>query len=457
MCVCETNMSSNGALNSKSGKSTIKGMKSLIEQFCAVTGSEENVARQVIESCNGNIEMAINMHMESQPQMEPQISSSVNETEDSSIAIRPPIPQKQDKLVEEAYSYGFRGRRRAPRSVFDGFRDFQKESKYHEEMINGEPSISSKKRKTLEDLFRPPLDLMHRGSFETAKELGKKSLKWLMINIQDAQEFSCQILNRDLWSKQVVKNIIKDNFIFWQVYQDSEEGRRYCQFYKLNKFPYIAVLDPRTGENLIVWNKVDELTFCDLVTDFLSTHDTLNTNSTLPPVKEHSNNIIEASEEAQLEAALAASLKESASSHPEENDQLSSSESDFGIDDCSNSSIANSSKSDILPENNDSKISESWKDFTGPNDDPKCSLVLRYADGKKGNLTLSLTSKLKAVILFAESEGYPEKNFELITNFPKRNLSDMNENETLNDLELSHREIIFVQAKSNYEDIEESR
>lgn len=33
-----------------------------------------------------------------------------------------------------------------------------------------------------------------------------------------------------------------------QVYHDSEEGQRYIQFYKLNKFPYISILDPRTGE-----------------------------------------------------------------------------------------------------------------------------------------------------------------------------------------------------------------
>jgi len=32
------------------------------------------------------------------------------------------------------------------------------------------------------------------------------------------------------------------------VYHDSEEGQRYIQFYKLNKFPYISILDPRTGE-----------------------------------------------------------------------------------------------------------------------------------------------------------------------------------------------------------------
>lgn len=45
----------------------------------------------------------------------------------------------------------------------------------------------------------------------------------------------------------------------WQVYHDSEEGQRYIQFYKLNKFPYISILDPRTG--LCPW-VVDNSVIC---------------------------------------------------------------------------------------------------------------------------------------------------------------------------------------------------
>jgi len=32
-----------------------------------------------------------------------------------------------------------------------------------------------------------------------------------------------------------------------QVYSDSEEGRKYSQFYNIEGWPYIAILDPRTG------------------------------------------------------------------------------------------------------------------------------------------------------------------------------------------------------------------
>lgn len=38
-----------------------------------------------------------------------------------------------------------------------------------------------------------------------------------MVNIQEAGVFACQVLNRDLWSDQSVKEIVKENFIFLQV------------------------------------------------------------------------------------------------------------------------------------------------------------------------------------------------------------------------------------------------
>lgn len=44
--------------------------------------------------------------------------------------------------------------------------------------------------------------------------------KWLMINIQNVQDFACQCLNRDVWSNDAVKNIIREHFIFWQVCQN---------------------------------------------------------------------------------------------------------------------------------------------------------------------------------------------------------------------------------------------
>lgn len=37
-------------------------------------------------------------------------------------------------------------------------------------------------------------------------------------------------------------------------------------------FPYVAIIDPRTGELVREWNKVETVTFCDKLTQFLTDH-----------------------------------------------------------------------------------------------------------------------------------------------------------------------------------------
>lgn len=40
---------------------------------------------------------------------------------------------------------------------------------------------------------------------------------WLLVNVQDDLEFACQTLNRDVWSNSSVKELLRSNFVFWQV------------------------------------------------------------------------------------------------------------------------------------------------------------------------------------------------------------------------------------------------
>ena len=50
-------------------------------------------------------------------------------------------------------------------------------------------------------------------------------------------------------------------------------------FYKITEWPYVAVVDPRTGECLATWHKLDAVTFCDLITEFLTTHTNFEENT----------------------------------------------------------------------------------------------------------------------------------------------------------------------------------
>ena len=73
---------------------------------------------------------------------------------------------------------------RRVRSVFDGFRDFQAETRNMEDRLEQGLPVSKSKKKTLEELFKPPLDLMYQGNWQAARDHADKTKRWLLVNIQ---------------------------------------------------------------------------------------------------------------------------------------------------------------------------------------------------------------------------------------------------------------------------------
>uniref|UniRef100_A0A0M3ISM2 UAS domain-containing protein n=1 Tax=Ascaris lumbricoides TaxID=6252 RepID=A0A0M3ISM2_ASCLU len=159
-------------------------------------------------------------------------------------------------------------------SIFDSFRDFREESEDHLAAFqngNSQGSTTHGGRRSLQVLFRPPLELIFRGEWESARAEAQRLGVWLMVNIQNVREFACQALNRDVWSNAAVKELLRSNFLFWQIYHDSADGNRIGNYYRITSYPAIFVVDPRTGELLTQFRAQDAVSFCDQVTTFLDT------------------------------------------------------------------------------------------------------------------------------------------------------------------------------------------
>uniref|UniRef100_A0A673GBX7 UBX domain-containing protein 7 n=1 Tax=Sinocyclocheilus rhinocerous TaxID=307959 RepID=A0A673GBX7_9TELE len=459
------------------GDASAPGVNGLIQQFTAITGATESVGKHMLEACNNNLEMAVTMFLDGGGIAEEPSTSASSAGASSSRHppveddVRAPIPQKQDILVEPEPLFGVPKRRRPARSIFDGFRDFQTETmRQEQELRNG--SAADKKLSTLADLFRPPIEIMNKGSFETAKDSGQLENKWLMINIQNVQDFACQCLNRDVWSNDAVKNIIREHFIFWQVYHDSEEGQRYIQFYKLNKFPYISILDPRTGQKMVEWNQLDVSSFLDQVTGFLSEHGQLDGQSSQPPAKRaRSESLIDASEDSQLEAAIRASLQEthyestqdkaeSRSDDDSDAEPFSDSEGLISVDGSDNEAAHHrksphkelchrkeeSKKNHLEPPGKTRLLLEEV--LVRPAGGPKARLMLRYPDGQREQIALSAKAKLMALVRHVQSKGFANERFELVTNFPRRRLAHLDYDVTLQEAGLCPQETVFVQERN---------
>ena len=100
---------------------------------------------------------------------------------------------------------------------------------------------------------------MSRLPWDQARQQGRDGEKWILVNIQDPSIFDCQVLNRDIWKNAGIMDTVKENFIFMQYSKDDPKGSQYVQYYFQNKdsqeaYPHIAIVDPRTGEQVKVWS-----------------------------------------------------------------------------------------------------------------------------------------------------------------------------------------------------------
>ncbi|ONK55184.1 uncharacterized protein A4U43_UnF6670 [Asparagus officinalis] len=164
--------------------------------------------------------------------------------------VRAPLPVKRETLYGDA-SFA----RLQPSSVI-AFRNFEEESKRPAvwESDQSAASTANGSRDNLASLYRPPFALMYQGSFDKAKVEAAFMDKWLLINLQSTEEFSSHMLNRDTWANEAVAQTIRTNFIFWQVYNDSSEGKKVCTYYHLVSIPAILIIDPVTGQKMRAWS-----------------------------------------------------------------------------------------------------------------------------------------------------------------------------------------------------------
>ena len=183
----------------------------------------------------------------------------------------------------------------------------------------GGASEASSKSNTLARLFQPPWDLMYKDSWDHARDDGKEEKKWLLVNIQDGSVFACQILNRDLWKNPSVADTIKESFIFLQYSKDDPRAQQYLQYYfqrhaESDMYPHIAIVDPRTGEQVKLWSREvpKPADFLMQLHEFLDRY-SLSSSARNPVAKRKSEakkekSFDEMTEEEQLEKALQESM-----------------------------------------------------------------------------------------------------------------------------------------------------
>src|SRR3989338_6737043 len=100
----------------------------------------------------------------------------------------------------------------------------------------------------------------------------RKCSKSLKLCLSDV--FDCHRMNRDTWGHEVVKTIVDTFFVLWQADDGTNQADLFKTRYKIRSFPFICIIDPRTGENMKTWEGkyIDAQAMVDSLQNFADSH-----------------------------------------------------------------------------------------------------------------------------------------------------------------------------------------
>ncbi|KAI8820167.1 thioredoxin-like protein [Fimicolochytrium jonesii] len=290
-----------------------------IMHFIEVTGADPDIAKNYLQVSEGVVEQAVSLFMENggAPLHTEAAASTSTSTGPSSAPyipadpeVRAPIASKREALFDadmSPYNHRVAPRRSHAAASNNPFAQ-------HDNLPTT-PSLSNDPNSRLAEMFRPPTSIMHvSNSTQQARDFAKMRKKWLIITLNEPTFFPCQVLNRDLWKDPSVLTLIKEHFVFVYWVASSPPGLEHRNLYPFEEFPYIAIIDPITGERMKSWNTaVEPKDFMQDALTFLSTHSLFQAapspakKTKVNPTKQKKT-ITELTEDEQLELALAASM-----------------------------------------------------------------------------------------------------------------------------------------------------
>ncbi|CAN8272437.1 unnamed protein product [Cochlearia groenlandica] len=215
----------------------------LISSFMEIIVDQTiDTAKQFLLSTSWNLEEALNLFLIHRLNQNSSHHNSLLESqvkEDEEEQIRAPLPCTIDTLYDSSSMHATSSVQACPEEIWD--------SNQGQDSVGLDSKLSS--------LYRLPFNLLFRGSFEDAKTASSRKNLWLLVNLQSKTEFASHTLNRDLWSNDLVSQAIESSFVLWQVYDDTNDGKKISTFYRIESSPPVVLLiDPITGQKMRSWS-----------------------------------------------------------------------------------------------------------------------------------------------------------------------------------------------------------
>lgn len=252
--------------------------------FNVLIDADPETGHRFLETFGRDLQLAVNMFVEHGPSTPtnasapvPTTASNTNNQPNANIAtngdshnsrspqVRAPISQKVECLNPEvSIRQPIVFKRKL--TVFDG-QSPTANSGSTDETLN-------KKRRTLAELFRPPAHLLLPAlTLEDARSQAIEKRRHLLVSLHNEREFACFALVRDVWNHHAVQEIVGEHFALAQFGMGTPEGERFARLYHVtpNTWPFVAVIDPRTGEQLAtIAGTHDPDAFLERLSDIIS-------------------------------------------------------------------------------------------------------------------------------------------------------------------------------------------
>ncbi|KAF8070998.1 PUX7 [Scenedesmus sp. PABB004] len=242
----------------------------VLQDFLAITGVEDPVAATgVLEACNWVLEDAVNLQFATGGDLghggggggpTAGAAAAAAAPPDDDDDVRAPLPVVRERLYGD-HAAGPHGvpalgvarygapPDRGPAHV-DVFRDFGPDGEAGGSGGAGAGSSGGGAAPKLSDLFKPPAGLAFAGDWAAAVAAAAAQGRWLLVNVQTADEFASHQLNRDTWGQGLVQDMIRGTFVFWQCYDSSDQGKELVGRYHLGALPATLIVDPVTAAKL---------------------------------------------------------------------------------------------------------------------------------------------------------------------------------------------------------------
>ena len=279
--------------------------------------------------------------------------------------------------------------------------------------------------------------------------------RFLLVSVFDPNALVCAGQNRDVWANPDISTLVKEQLLFLQLRDSSKEGREFAQIYpRQGEWPHLALVDPRTGENLKQWEGKDAQNaeiLLEQISQLLSRHSNEHFGGRIQK-KRRFEQILDKTEDEQIAIAIAASIKgEKSKAKKRREDQLD--ESDDGddeppIDNSDFESVDGDSEDndefdrDASDENCQGEkvatpAAQCASSTAASNSLPVVSpaaknIAIVVRTPKHEKLRYELRSCVDCSVLreMIESDGYPLDSFELVRAYPKEKI-DLTRGKTL--------------------------